>query len=50
MIPWRRARQSTLVFLPGESYGQKWSLVGTSPQGHKELNTAEATEHNTATL
>ena len=29
-IPWRRARQTTLVFLPGESYGQR-SLVGYSP-------------------
>ena len=30
-IPWRRAWQPTLVFLPGESYGQR-SLVGYSPQ------------------
>ena len=29
-IPWRRARQSTLAFLPGESRGQR-SLVGYSP-------------------
>ena len=29
-IPWRRAWQSTLVFLPGESRGQR-SLVGCSP-------------------
>ena len=29
-IPWRRAWQSTPVFLPGESHGQK-SLVGCSP-------------------
>ena len=41
-IPWRRAWQSTPVFLPGESYGQ-WSLVGYGPQGHKELDTAEIT-------
>ena len=30
-IPWRRAWQPTLVFLPGESHGQR-SLVGYSPQ------------------
>ena len=30
--PWRRARLSTPVFLPGESHGQK-SLVGYSPRG-----------------
>ena len=30
MIPWRRAWQSTPVFLPGESHGQR-SLVGYSP-------------------
>jgi len=29
-ILWRRAWQSTPVFLPGESHGQK-SLVGYSP-------------------
>ena len=29
-IPWRRAWQSTPVFLPGESHGQR-SLVGYSP-------------------
>ena len=33
-IPWRRKWQSTPVFLPGESYGQR-SLVGYSPRGHK---------------
>ena len=41
-IPWRKAGQSTPVFLPGESYGQR-SLVGYGPQGHKKLNTDEAT-------
>ena len=30
-IPWRRAWQSTPVFLPGESHGQR-NLVGYSPQ------------------
>ena len=34
-IPWRRAWQATLVFLPGESHGQR-SLAGYSPQGCKE--------------
>ena len=31
-IPWRRAWQPTLVFLPGESHGQR-NLVGCSPLG-----------------
>ena len=39
-IPWRREWQPTLVFLPEEFHGQK-SLVGYSPQGHKELDTTE---------
>ena len=29
------------IFLPGESHGQR-SLVGYSPQGHKESDTTEA--------
>ena len=33
-IPWRRARQPTSVFLPGESHGQR-SPVGYSPQGYR---------------
>ena len=37
-IPWRRAWQPTPVFLPGESRRQR-SLVGYSPQGHKESDT-----------
>ena len=41
---WKRARQPTPVFLPGESRGQK-SLSGYSPQGHKELDMTEATHH-----
>ena len=32
--PWRKAWQLTLVFLPGESHGQR-SLAGYSPQGQK---------------
>ena len=39
-IPWRKARQSTPVSLPGESPGQR-SLVGYSPQGQKGLDTIE---------
>ena len=42
-IPWRRARQPTPVFLPGEFHGQR-SLIGYSPWGHKELGMTEATE------
>ena len=40
--PCRRAWQPTQVFLPGESHGQG-SLLGYSPQGHKELNMMEVT-------
>ena len=36
--------QATPVFLPGESHGQS-SQVGYNPQGLKELDTTEATEH-----
>ena len=36
-IPWRREWQPTLVFLPGESHGQR-SLVGYSPLVLKELD------------
>ena len=35
-IPWRRKWQSTPVFLPGKSHGQR-SLAGYSPWGRKEL-------------
>ena len=41
-IPWRRAWQPSLVFLPGESHGHK-SLVGYSPWGRTESDTTEAT-------
>ena len=37
---WRRKRQPTLVFLPGESHGQR-SLAGYSPWGCKESDTTE---------
>ena len=46
-LPWRRAWQPTPVFLPGESHGQR-SLMGYVLWDHKELNTTEATLHNTA--
>ena len=38
--PWRRKRQPTPIFLPGESRGQR-SLVGYSPWGHRESDTTE---------
>ena len=41
-IPWRREWQTTSVFLPGESQGQR-SLVGYGPQGHKESDMTKAT-------
>ena len=43
-IPWRRAWLSTPLFLPGESHGQR-SLVGCSPWGHRESDTAEWLTH-----
>ena len=43
-IPWRRECQLTLVFLPGESCGQR-SLAGYSPRGRRESDTS-----NTDTL
>ena len=39
---WRRKRQPTPVFLPGESQGQG-SLVGCCLWGRTELDTTEAT-------
>ena len=39
-ILWRRTRQPTPVFLPGESHGQK-SLAGYSPWGCTELDMSE---------
>ena len=43
-IPWRRKWQPILVFLPGESHGQR-SLASYSPWGHKELDTTEQHIH-----
>ena len=38
----------SIVFLPGESHGQR-SQVGYSPRGHKESDTTEATQaHGTS--
>ena len=39
-IPWRRTWQTTPVFLPAESHGQR-SLVGYSSWGCKEPDTTE---------
>ena len=39
-IPWRRQWQPTLVFLPGESHGQR-RLTGYRSWGHKESDTTE---------
>ena len=41
-IHWRRAWQTTPVFLPEESHGQR-SLAGYSTWGHKELDITEVT-------
>ena len=38
-IPWRRERQPTPVFLPGESHGRR--MDGHSPWGGKESDTTE---------
>ena len=39
-FPWRRKWQSTPVFLPGESHGQR-SLEGFSPRGREESDRTE---------
>jgi len=39
-IPWRRAWQPTLVFLPEESHGQR-SLAGYRPWDLKEVDMTE---------
>ena len=40
LVIWRRKWQPTLVFLPGESHGQR-SLVGYSQRSRRELDTTE---------
>ena len=42
-VPWKRAWQPTLIFLPGESCGQR-SLVGYGPRRCQESDTTGATE------
>ena len=42
--PLRRIWQLTVVFLPGEFHGQN-SLVGYSPQSHKDLGMTEQLIH-----
>ena len=44
-IPWRREWQSTPVFLPGKSHGQR-RLAGCSPGGRKELDMTEQLNNN----
>ena len=41
---WSRKKQLVSVFLPGKFHGKR-SLVGYSPQGHKESDTTETTQH-----
>ena len=41
---WSRKWQPTLVFLPGESYGQR-NLEGYSSWGHKESDAAKVIAH-----
>ena len=43
-VPWRRAWQPTLAFLPGEFHGQR-NQAGCSPDGCKEPEATEATWH-----
>ena len=49
MIPMKREWQPTLVFLPGESHGQR-NLVSYSPWGRKESNKSETTNIHTHKL
>ena len=48
-IRWRRKWQPTLVFLLGESRGQR-SLVGYSLQGHKESDMTQQLDNNNKLL
>ena len=43
-VPQKGAWRHTAVSLPGESHGQR-SLAAYSPQGHKESDTTEVTQH-----
>ena len=44
-IPRRKKWQSTPVFLPGKSHGQR-SLAGLSPWGHKRVRHTLVIRHN----
>ena len=48
-IPWRRKWQPTLIFLHGESHGQR-SLVGYSPWDLKESDTTERLNSSSSML
>ena len=48
-IPWRRKWQSTSVFLPGKSHGQR-SLVGYSLWGRQELDSNYQLNNNKVIL
>ena len=45
-IPLEEGMETTPVFLPGESHGQR-SLKGCDPWGHKELDMTGVTKHST---
>ena len=42
--PLEKSMATYSVFLPGESYGQR-SLAGQGPQGRKESDMTEVTQH-----
>ena len=48
-IPWNRKRQSTPVFLPGKSHGQK-SLASGSPWGCKESDAIKTQIYNSIAM
>ena len=48
-IPWKRKWQTTPVFLPGKSHGQR-TLVGYSPQGCKESDMTERLNSNSSSV
>ena len=48
-IPWRRAWQPTLVFLPGESQGQR-NLESYSPWNHSQTWLKQLSKHTLSTL
>ena len=46
-IPWRREREPTPVFLPGEFHGHR-NLASYSPRDHNELDKTEQLTHTHA--